>query len=129
MLTLDDDLQSPPEEIPKLWNLAHTEQLDVVYGICPEQNHDFLHRLGNSLFRLLVRKMAPNVPSASSFRLIRREILDSFHYRVGAWVFLDPALAWFTSDMSTVVVRHDRRLNGRSGYSWPRWPTWQSPFW
>jgi len=117
VLTLDDDLQSPPEEIPKLWNLAHAEQLDVVYGICPAKNHDFLHRLGNSLFRLLVRKMAPNVPSASSFRLIRREILDSFHYRLGAWIFLDPALAWFTSDVGTVVVRHDKRQNGRSGYS------------
>jgi glycosyltransferase involved in cell wall biosynthesis len=117
VLTLDDDLQFPPEEIPKLWNLAHAEQLDVVYGVCPVQNHDFLHRIGNSLFRLLVRKMAPNVPPASSFRLIRRKILDSFQYRLGAWVFLDPALAWFTSDVSTVVVRHDGRKNGRSGYS------------
>lgn len=117
VLTLDDDLQSPPEEIPKLWDLAHAEQIDVVYGICAEQKHSILHRMGSSLFRLLVRKIAPTVPSASSFRLIRREILDSFHHRLGAWMFLDPALAWYTSDVATVVVHHENRLNGRSGYS------------
>jgi polyisoprenyl-phosphate glycosyltransferase len=120
VLTLDDDLQFPPEEIPKLWTLAQTEPIDVVYGICPAQKHDLLHRIGSPLFRLLVRRMAPNVPSASSFRLIRREILDSFHYRLGAWIFLDPALAWFTSDVATVAVRHDQRRNGRSGYSLPQ---------
>jgi len=116
VVTLDDDLQSPPEEIPKLWNLAHTEPVDVVYGICPAQKHGVLHRLGSSFFRLLMRKIAPTLPTASSFRLIRREILDSFRHQLGAWIFLDPALAWFTSDVATVVVRHEERVNGRSGY-------------
>jgi glycosyltransferase involved in cell wall biosynthesis len=117
VLTLDDDLQTPPEEIPKLWNYAHDESSDVVYGICPDQKHDLLHRIGSSMFRVLVRKVAPSLQSASSFRLIRREILESFHHNLGAWLFLDPALAWFTSDMATVEVRHEKRLNGRSGYS------------
>jgi glycosyltransferase involved in cell wall biosynthesis len=117
VVTLDDDLQFPPGEIPKLWNLAHAEQLDVVYGIPPTQNHDLLHRLGSSFFRVMMRKMAPNLPSASSFRLIRCEILDSFRHKLDACIFLDPTLAWFTSDVATVVVHHDKRLNGRSGYS------------
>lgn len=117
VVTLDDDLQSPPEEIPKLWNLAHAEQIDVVYGVCTAQRHRVLHRLGSSLFRLLVRKIAPKLPTASSFRLIRREILDSFHHQLGARILLDPSLAWFTSDVATVVVRHEERVNGRSGYT------------
>jgi undecaprenyl-phosphate 4-deoxy-4-formamido-L-arabinose transferase len=117
VVTLDDDLQTPPEEIPKLWNIAADETSDVIYGICPAQNHGFMHRVGSYLFRVLVRRMAPSVPSASSFRLIRREILESFQHSSGAWLFLDPALAWFTSDMATVEVRHEKRLNGRSSYS------------
>jgi polyisoprenyl-phosphate glycosyltransferase len=117
VLTMDDDLQSPPAEIPKLWNLAQTDQFDIVYGICHEQNHDLLHRLGSSLFRMLMRRLVPNLPPASSFRLIRSEILEPFQHGLGAYTFLDPALAWFSSDTGTVVVRHDRRRNGRSGYS------------
>lgn len=117
VVTLDDDLQFPPEEIPKLWNLAQSEPIDVVYGICATANHNLVRRMGSSLFRMLVRRIAPNLPPASSFRLIRRDILDSFQYRVGAWIFLDPALLWFTSDVATVAVRHEQRCQGRSGYS------------
>src|SRR5215813_319761 len=33
VITLDDDLQSLPEDIPKLWDRAHGEHVDVVYGV------------------------------------------------------------------------------------------------
>jgi polyisoprenyl-phosphate glycosyltransferase len=117
VLTLDDDLQSMPEEIPKLWEKANTHQIDVVYGVYPVPKHRFLHNLGSRIFRVLLRKVAPNVPAGSSFRLIKGEILQSFPQRQGPWVFVDPALAWFTSDIATVNVQHEPRKDGMSGYS------------
>lgn len=117
VLTLDDDLQSPPEEIPKLWEAALHQQSDVVYGVYPALKHDVLHSFGSLLFRVLLRNIAPNVPPGSSFRLIRGEIISALHQRVAPWVLLDPALAWYTSQITAVPVRHDKRLNGNSGYS------------
>lgn len=117
IVTLDDDLQSPPEEIPKLWEAAQTQESDVIYGTYPAMKHNLVHKLGSLLYRLLLRKIAPNAPPGSSFRLVRAGIIDSLRQRLGPWILLDPALAWFTSDIATVQVRHDKRLNGRSGYS------------
>lgn len=117
VLTLDDDLQSPPEEIPKLWNVGQSQQSDVVYGVYPVPRQRLLHNLGSRIFRLLAREVAPQVPAGSSFRLIRAKVLESLDHRLGTWVFVDPALAWLTSDIATVTVRHEERRDGKSGYS------------
>jgi glycosyltransferase involved in cell wall biosynthesis len=117
VLTLDDDLQSLPEEIPTLWEKANQQQLDVLYGVYPVQKHWFLHRVGSRLFRLLLRSVAPNVPAGSSFRLIRGEILRTLPPGNAPWVLVDPALAWLTSEMGTVNVQHAARSDGKSGYS------------
>ncbi len=116
-LTLDDDLQSPPEEIPKLWNLAQNGPVDIVYGMYRDQQCGALHRLGSNMFHSLASKVAPRFPLASSFRLIRRDIIDYFDHRLAALTFLDPALAGVTTEIACVDVRHEKRLNGRSGYS------------
>jgi len=117
VLTLDDDLQSLPEEIPKLWEKANSQQIDVVFGVYSVLKHRFLHRLGSRIFRFLLRNVAPNMPAGSSFRLIKGEILQKFPQRSGPWVFVDPVLAWLTSDIATVDVQHAERRDGRSGYS------------
>jgi glycosyltransferase involved in cell wall biosynthesis len=117
VVTLDDDLQSLPEEIPALWDKANSEQIDVVYGVCPVPRHQFLHRVGSRAFRVLLRRVAPNVPAGSSFRLIKGEILQTLPQRSGPWVFVDPALAWLTSNIATINVQDAERKDGRSGYS------------
>src|SRR5215813_10264908 len=66
VVTLDDDLQSLPEEIPTLWEQANREQCDVVYGVYPAQKHQLWHRVGSRAFYLLVRGVAPKVPAGSS---------------------------------------------------------------
>jgi undecaprenyl-phosphate 4-deoxy-4-formamido-L-arabinose transferase len=116
VLTIDDDLQSIPEEIPKLWAKANG-QVDVVYGVSSAPRQAFLHSLGSRVFRVLLRRVAPNVPAGSSFRLIKGEILQSLPQRHGPWAFVDPALAWLTSDIATVNVERQERRDGKSGYS------------
>jgi glycosyltransferase involved in cell wall biosynthesis len=117
VLTLDDDLQSLPEDIPRLWDRAHGERVDVVYGVYPAPKHDLMRNLGSRLFHTILRLAAPDVPESSSFRLIRRDLLQSFPSSLGPWVFVDPILACLTSDIAIVDVRHERRRDGRSGYS------------
>jgi polyisoprenyl-phosphate glycosyltransferase len=117
VVTLDDDLQSLPEEIPTLWEKANSMQVDVVYGVCRDPKHKFLHRVGSRVFRVLLQKVAPNIPAGSSFRLIRGEILQTLPQRMGPGIFVDPALAWLTTDIATINVQHAERKDGKSGYS------------
>jgi polyisoprenyl-phosphate glycosyltransferase len=116
LLTLDDDLQSPPEEIPKLWTAAQ-QGCDVVYGVCPAPRHYLLRNFGSRIFHMLVSRAAPGVPMGSSFRLIRANLIESLDSRFATWVFVDPALAGLTCDITTVTVRHEERRDGKSGYS------------
>jgi undecaprenyl-phosphate 4-deoxy-4-formamido-L-arabinose transferase len=117
VLTLDDDLQSFPEDISRLWDRAQEGRVDVVYGVYPAPMHDLLHNLGSCLFHRIMRQVAPDLPESSSFRLIRRDLLRSLPTRLGPWVFVDPTLAWLTSDIAIIDVRHERRKHGQSGYS------------
>ena len=117
VLTLDDDLQSPPEEIPKLWTVAQQQGCDVVYGVCPVPRHYLLRNLCSRIFRMLVRGVAPRVPAGSSFRLIRAGLIELLDSRFATWAFVDPALTGLTSDIAAVTVRHEERRGGKSGYS------------
>jgi len=117
VVTLDDDMQAHPREIFKLWQYAAEHQPDIVYGVYAKLRHGLVHRAGSRIFRVLLRRMAPQFPDGSSFRLIRSEILRSLNASPGPWILVDPVLAWGTLHIKTVTVEHSPRRSGRSGYS------------
>src|SRR5579863_4400223 len=49
IVTMDDDLQNPPEEIPKLINEITATGLDVVYGRYEEKQHETWRNLGSQM--------------------------------------------------------------------------------
>lgn len=118
IITMDDDLQHPPEEIPKL--LARiAEGYDVVYG-APEQEQ---HGLGRDFASWITKLALQNVMGAdiarqvSAFRAFRREVARAFAHYSGAFVSIDVLLTWGTNRFSLVRVRHEARKAGVSGYS------------
>lgn len=117
VITMDDDLQTPPEEIPKLLEAAKDEETDIAYGVYPSPKHGFLHNWGTRIFRSIFKRVAPHYPDGSSFRLIRGSILGFIPDTVGPWVFIDPLLSSLTGNITRVKVRHDKKPNGRSRYS------------
>lgn len=117
VVTLDDDLQTHPREIAKLWRQTQGQECDIVYGVYSRLRQGVVRRAGSRLFRMLLRRVAPAFPDGSSFRLIRSEVLRSLAPCPGPWVLVDPALAWQTSNIATVTVEHENRRMGWSGYS------------
>jgi glycosyltransferase involved in cell wall biosynthesis len=118
IVTMDDDLQHPPEEIPKL--LAKLEEgYDVVYGT-PEQQK---HGLGRDLASWITKLALQNVMGAeiarkvSAFRAFRAEVARAFAHYSGAFVSIDVLLTWGTNRFSVIAVRHESRKSGESGYT------------
>lgn len=115
-VTIDDDLQNPPEEIPKL--LAALGGCDVVYGEPIFKQHGFMRRLAT---RLVVRTLGAlggeTAPMVSSFRAFRTELRDGFAEYTGPDVSIDGLLIWGTERFRSVKVRHDERAHGSSNYS------------
>jgi glycosyltransferase involved in cell wall biosynthesis len=118
LITLDDDLQHPPEEIPKL--VARLDEgFDVVYGISPELPHT---RFRNLMSKLTKRALAQamgvaGIRDISAFRALRTGLRDASMGYQSPSVMLDVLLSWGTSRFTTVEVRHDPRREGVSGYT------------
>ena len=117
-VTMDDDLQNPPEEIPKL--LAELEDgFDVVYGVPEVQQHGLGRDLASEITKITLSGTmgASAARNASAFRALRTRLRDGFAGYQGPWVFLDALLTWSTNRFGSVRVRHEARRAGRSGYS------------
>ena len=117
IVTMDDDLQNPPEEIPKLLNAIESGEFDLVYGNYGEKQHDSWRNLGSTLVNRFYRFIFKTPVTITSFRIIRRELLEAiFSYNLN-YTYIDGLLAWNTQRIGQVAVEHRPRNAGRSGYS------------
>lgn len=117
IITLDDDLQHSPVEIEKLVNRANEEEADLVYGIYDEKKHGVIRNSGSRFFGNLFNRFASSPAQGSSFKLIRRELVQKVIRHQHFNFYLDEVLAWYSAKTSYVQVKHAPRLNGVSGYS------------
>jgi undecaprenyl-phosphate 4-deoxy-4-formamido-L-arabinose transferase len=117
-VTIDDDLQHPPEEIPAL--LARlSDGHDVVYGSPERERHGFWR---DAASRTIKRALSgifglSAVRDVSGFRAFRTELRDAFAQAGGPSVNLDVLLTWGTTKFGTVKVRHEARETGVSNYT------------
>ena len=117
VVTMDDDLQNPPEEIPKL--LAHIKKyaLDLVYGCPSERNHAAWRNVGSRLVIYFYHTIFRNPVTPTPFRIMRHQLAKSVMFYDLNFTFLDGLLAWCTSRIGGVEVAHHPRVQGGSGYS------------
>lgn len=123
VITMDDDLQHPPDQIPILLDALEADPtLDGVFGAFEVKHHSLSQNLG-SRFLAWVNSRAFGLPKdlrSSSFRALRREVADAaVEHRTGT-----PALTAIiyssTSRLTSVPVRHQERRSGTSGYTFGR---------
>lgn len=118
IVTMDDDLQHPPEEIPKL--LAKlSEGYDVVYGTPQHEQHGLGRDLASWITKLALQNVmgAQIARNISAFRAFRAEVARAFAHYSGAFVSIDVLLTWGTNRFSLIEVRHEPRKSGVSGYT------------
>jgi undecaprenyl-phosphate 4-deoxy-4-formamido-L-arabinose transferase len=118
VVTMDDDLQHPPEEIPRL--LAKIEEgFEVVYGFPEHQQHGFLRDLASELTKLALRGSmgAETARHVSAFRAFRTQTRDAYANYHSPFVSIDVILTWATTRFTAIKVRHDARASGVSNYT------------
>jgi undecaprenyl-phosphate 4-deoxy-4-formamido-L-arabinose transferase len=117
-VTLDDDLQNPPEEIPKML-AALDNSYDVVYGTPQELQHGLWRNLASLTTKLALQNAmgASMAGKVSAFRIFRTQLRDAFVGYRGPSVCLDVLLSWASSRFGAVTVRHEPRTLGRSNYT------------
>ena len=118
VLTIDDDLQNPPSEVPKLV-AALDPHVDLVYGTPTEKPHGLVRSTASSLTkRAMSQMLGPDVfPRSSAFRLFRRELLDAASDVRDPFLSIDVILSWATARIASVDVHFAVREEGESGYN------------
>jgi undecaprenyl-phosphate 4-deoxy-4-formamido-L-arabinose transferase len=119
-VTMDDDLQNPPEEIPAL--LGELRRYDVVYGKPERQKHGLYRNLASTITKLVLRQAmgAETAANISAFRAFPTSLRDAFESYRSPLVSIDVLLTWATSRFSAISVRHDKRKSGVSNYTMRR---------
>ncbi len=120
VVTMDDDLQNPPDEVPKLLAALDTSDLDVAYGRYGAKKHRPWRNVGSWLINGFYRRVFGNDITISSFRAIRRGTIESILSYDLNYTFVDGLLAWNTQRIGEVDVAHEARRGGRSGYTLTR---------
>ena len=123
VVTMDDDLQHPPEEIEKLINYLNTnETLDVVIGDYESKKHSWYRNIGSKAANVIM-SIAENKKMSlqfTSFRLMRFSIVKEMLEIHIATPRIGYLLLEVTNRIENVTVQHDERKVGKSQYSFGR---------
>lgn len=117
-VTLDDDLQNPPEEIPTL--LDHlTPEFDVVYGRPDVEQHGIWRNAASQLTKFVLQRAmgAETARHISAFRVFRTRLREAFADYRGSFVSIDVLLTWSTTHFRSIRVKHLPRQTGESNYT------------
>ena len=118
VVTIDDDLQNPPEEIARLLQKLD-EGYDVVYGTPAAEAHGFWRDLASRVTKLVLQNAmgAETASNVSAFRAFRTPVRQGFTAYRSPFVSIDVLLTWGASRFTSVVVQHDPRRIGQSNYT------------
>ncbi len=121
VVTLDDDLQNPPEEITHL--LARlTPDVDVVYGTPLSEQHGLWRSAASRVTKYALEEAmgAKAARSVSAFRVFRTDLRGAFERYQSPDISIDVLLTWATTRFAAVDVRQEPRATGESGYTFGR---------
>lgn len=118
-VTLDDDLQNPPEEIIHLLEKA-MDGYDLVIGEFNKKQHAGYRRVGTILIRMINQRIfhQPKGLALSNFRLIRKDVIGRMiNYRT-SYPYVTGLAIMFSANPVNVGVEHKQRPVGKSNYNW-----------
>lgn len=121
IITIDDDLQNQPEDIPALIESLR-EGNEVVYGQPLRRHWGPVRNAASHVMKLALRTTmsASTAEIVGGFRAFRAQVRDAFAEYRAPITNIDVMLTWGASRFAAVRVAHEPRRHGRSGYSYYR---------
>lgn len=116
VITIDDDLQNPPEEIKKLITAFEENNSDVTYGIYTKKQHNLARNVLSAGVKKANKVFLKGTDKGSSFRLISGRIVKKIVEHNITFIFVDEVIQWYTNKISFAAVEHKKRIHSKSGY-------------
>ncbi len=122
VITMDDDLQNPPEEVIKLYDHARRGSFDVVYTRYAVKEHEGWRNLGSRFANWVADQLMdkPKGLYLSSFRCMSALAVGEVVKYRGPYPYVDGLLMQVTQRLDSIEVKHFARAEGRSNYTMRR---------
>ena len=119
VVTLDDDLQNPPEEIVHLIEQASDDGNDAVFARFQQKQASGTRKLGTRVIEVINRRVfgQPADLSVTNFRLIRRDVVDRVCDDRSATPYINGMVLLYSRHPGNADVRHVQRAEGQSNYN------------
>ncbi len=122
IITMDDDFQNPPHEVPRLLSDTQVSGAQVVYARYASKRHAAWRNLGsafvNAIAGLLLDK--PKGVYLSTFRCMSAFVVRNIVAYAGPFPHVDGLILQVTQDIGSVDVLHVERTSGKSSYTLSR---------
>ena len=121
IVTMDDDLQHQPEELPKMINVMNErDDVDVIIASYEGRKHNLIRKLGTKLSVWATSKMLGKDPNLQITSLIRRFLVEAMLKTNTYLPQIGNLLVLSSNRIINVPVQHAARAYGKSGYSFRR---------
>ena len=122
VITMDDDLQNPPDEVVRLYDHARLGRWDVVYTRYKAKRHAGWRNLGSRFANAVADRLLdkPHGLYLSSFRCMSAFVVQSATRYQGPYPYVDGLIMQVTQRIDSIEVRHLPRIQGRSNYNLAR---------
>jgi glycosyltransferase involved in cell wall biosynthesis len=122
IVTMDDDLQNPPEEIIALIDEAAAQDRDVVFGAFARKHAARHRRAGSRAIGMINRRVfgQPRDLEVSNFRLLRRDVVDRICADHSAYPYMTGLALLYSHNRGNATVEHAPRAAGHSNYTLAR---------
>lgn len=117
IITIDDDLQVSPEEMPKLIEEHKKTDADLVYGFYGKKKHSLFRNFGSYFIKKSSSILLNSPGEGSSFRLITANLANQIRKHSQHFMYIDELFLWYTGNIAFTEVAHHKRAVHRSGYS------------
>jgi len=118
VVTMDDDLQHAPEDIPRLLEEIN-KGYDIVYGSYVHKKQSKGKNFGSWINGVTSNILLGNKQGIylSPFKIIRREVIQELNKYSGPFPYIDGILFTMTSSISQISITHFERMSGSGNYS------------
>ena len=119
VITMDDDLQNPPEEVVRLYDHARMGGWDVVYTRYAVKQHAGWRNLGSRFANKVADHLLdkPKGRYLSSFRCMSALVVRAVIRYRGPYPYVDGLIMQVTQRIDSIEVRHLARVDGQSNYT------------
>ena len=119
VITMDDDFQHSPDEIPKLVAKIKETNCDCVIANYAHKEHNGFRKLGSKFANFLSHKIykKPKNITSNSFRIMKRDLAIALTSYRGKFPQIGPMIFSLTRNIDVVTIEHKERKYGKSGYS------------